>query len=62
MSWNDDRPVFPALPRGMSPVHKRQAPKCIICKERRTYRTIAGHAICSYCEAAGKADKYTKRW
>ena len=62
MSWGEDISIVPAIPRGSVDVSRRQAPKCVICKERRTYRTIFGHAVCSYCEAEGKADKYKRRW
>lgn len=62
MSWSDDIPPVPAIPRPSTPVQIKPAPKCVICKERRTYRTIFGHAVCSYCEAAGLADEYKRRW
>lgn len=62
MKWGEDISVTPAMPRPSGYVVAKHAPKCIICKERRTYRTIFGHAVCSYCEAEGKADKLKRRW
>ena len=62
MSWGEDISLVPALPHPVKEVPRRPVPKCIICKERHTYRTISGHPVCSYCEAAGLADKYKRRW
>lgn len=57
----------PIIIDGLPPLHKKKhtagnKERCVICKERKTYRYIGGKPVCSYCSGTPEAQRIGPNW